>query len=141
VKFDVASVNWLAVLVSGVVAFVLGGFWYTVVFGKLWRRLHGYSDEKVKQMQANVPPPVFLGLMLVCYLVVAAVLAILFASFGVTTATAGAMTALLIWVGPAAAIGLTGLLASDKPFPAFVIDAAFQFVFLVMMGAILGGWR
>jgi hypothetical protein len=59
--FDLARVNFLAVLVAGLAAFFIGGLWYTVLFGKLWVKLHGYSEEKIKQMQASMSPPRFFG--------------------------------------------------------------------------------
>lgn len=140
-KLDFAHVNWLAVLVAAVATFLLGGLWYTALFGKLWQRLNGYSEEKVKAMQKARPPQVFFSVMFACYLVLAAVIAVLFASFGIASAGAGATVGLLLWVGPAAAIGVTAWLANDKPFGVYAIDLAYQFTFLVMMGAILGGWR
>lgn len=140
-KFDLAGVNWLAVLVAAVATFMLGGLWYTALFGKKWQKLHGYSDEKVKAMQKARPPQVFFGVMIASYLVLSAVLGVLFRSFGVPSAVAGAEVGALIWLGPAAAIGLTAWIASDKKFGIYVIDLAYQLVFLVMTGAILGGWR
>lgn len=140
-KLDLSNINWLAVLVAAFATFLLGGVWYTALFGKLWQRLHGYSDEKVKAMQKARPPHIFFGVMIISYLLLAAVIAVLFSSLGVSSALAGTTVGLLLWLGPAAAIGLTAWIASDKPFGAYAIDLAYQLVFLVMMGAILGGWR
>ena len=65
---NLESVNWLAVLVAGIATFFLGAVWYMALFGKTWQRLHGYSDEKVKQMQAAKPPPVFFGTMIASFI-------------------------------------------------------------------------
>jgi hypothetical protein len=135
------QVNWLAVLVAGVAAFLLGGVWYTALFGKQRVQLLGYSEAKLKEMQAKCPPPVFFGTMFVCYLVVALVVALVAHGAQVTSATGGMLLGFLLWLGPAAAIGLTGHIACDHRCGVYVIDASFQLVFLVMMGAIIGGWR
>jgi hypothetical protein len=135
------SVNWLAVLVAALAVFVLGGVWYQALFGKVWVRLHGYSPEKVKQMQAAKPPALFFGGMVAAYLLLAAVMAVLMGTFGITGWQGGATLGFLIWLGPAVAIGFTAWLASDRVIGVFVIDWAYQLVFLVMMGAILGAWR
>ena len=82
------NINWLAVLVAGGATFMLGGLWYTALFGKLWQRLHGYSDEKMKEMQARKPPPMFFGLMIVCYMVLAAVVAVIAATFNISSGSA-----------------------------------------------------
>jgi hypothetical protein len=138
---ELSGINWLAVLVAAVATFFLGGLWYGALFKKPWQRLHGYSDEQVKAMQKARPPAVFFGVMIASYLVLAFVVALLARVAGVSSVGAGAALGLLLWIGPAMAIGATAWIASDKPLGAFAIDWAYQLVFLVMMGAIIGGWR
>ena len=47
-------VNWLAVGLGTVVFFVVGAAWYTALFGRLWQREVGLSDEQLKS-GANMP--------------------------------------------------------------------------------------
>ncbi len=138
---DVEAINPWAVLVAGLATFFLGGVWYTALFGKAWVKLHGYSEEKVKEMQARRPPPVFFGGMVVCYLVIASVMAVLVVGLDLRGLYPGMVLGALVWLGPAAGIAMTAHLASDKPFGVYLIDVSFQFIFLVMMGGILGAWR
>jgi len=135
-----AELNWLAVLVAGFAAFMLGGLWYTALFGKLWQRLNGYSDEKLKEMQAKRPPPVFFGTMIACYMVLALVVGVLVVKFNIIGALDGGLFGVGLWL-IVAAVGVTGQIASDKPMKALTIDASYQLLYLVMMGAILGAWR
>ena len=135
------GINWLAVLVAAVAVFMLGGLWYTALFGKLWQRLHGYSDAKLKELQAKRPPQVFFGILIASYLVLAAGIAVLFNSSGIHSAPQGAAVGGLLWLGLAAPIGATAYIASDRHIGIFIIDLAYQAVFLAMAGAILGGWR
>lgn len=135
------EINWLAAVVSAAATFVLGGLWYTALFGKAWARLNGYSDEKLAEMRKKRPPPVFLSIMIVCYLVLSAVVAVLVAGFDVRGAANGAGLGFLLWLGPCAAVAVTGHVASDKPWGALAIDVSFQLISLVMMGAVLAGWR
>ena len=45
----IPELNYLAVLVSGVVLFMLGGLWYSpAVFGKAWMRENGFKEEDMK---------------------------------------------------------------------------------------------
>jgi hypothetical protein len=37
-------------LATGILSFFLGCVWYSVLFGKKWQRLMGFSDEKVKSI-------------------------------------------------------------------------------------------
>lgn len=59
----------------------------------------------------------------------------------ITGVVGGVTLGLLLWLGPAAAIGFTGHLASDKHIGILGIDVSYQLVFSRMQGAILGGWR
>ncbi len=140
-KIDLAAINWLAVGVACLATFFLGAIWYMALFGKLWQRLHGFTPEKVKEMQAAKPPHIFFGGMIGSYLILSIAVAVMVTSFGIASTKSGATLGFFLWLGPAVAIGITSWLASDKKFGIYIIDLAYQLVFLVMTGAILGGWR
>lgn len=136
-----ATINWMAVAASAVATFFLGAVWYTALFGRAWREAHGYSEEQMKRMQARRPMPVFFGMMLVAYIVLAVVVALLADLVGARSAAAGATLGALLWLGPAAGIGVTEHISSDRPWRAYWIDRSFQLIYLVMMGVILAAWR
>lgn len=47
---DTVSINWLAVGVATILAFVLGGLWYSpALFGKVWQTDTGLTDDVLKQ--------------------------------------------------------------------------------------------
>src|SRR5438552_883479 len=131
-SIDFAAINYLAVLVAGLATFMLGGVWYSGLFGKLWIKLHGYSEEKVNAMKARIKPPVFFGGMIVCDLIIAFVMAILVVALNLTTVQGGALLGFLIWLGPAAAIQMTSHIASDRHIGLYLIDASYQFIYLIM---------
>ena len=95
--FHPENVNYLAVLVAGVIAFVIGALWYTVLFGKKWRDLQGITEEKMKEMQTKMNPPIFFGGMLVSYFVMAYAMAVVLTAFLEPTAGTGAMFGFLAW--------------------------------------------
>ncbi|HMY36376.1 MAG TPA: DUF1761 domain-containing protein, partial [bacterium] len=44
------SLNWLAIIVASISAFVLGGIWYSpLMFGNAWMKVAGMTEESVKQ--------------------------------------------------------------------------------------------
>lgn len=139
-NFSIGEINWLAVVVAATATFMLGGVWYTALFGKLWQRLNGYTDEQLRRMKERRPPSVFFGIMIASYLVIAAFFGVLVTSFNVAGAADGAIMGALIWF-IVAAVGATGQAASDKPMKAFAIDASYQLVYMIMNGAIIAGWR
>jgi len=139
--FHVSHINYWAVLVAALATFFLGGLWYTALFGKTWVKLQGYSEEKVKHMQQRRPPHIFFSGLIVCYLVIAFVMALLLTGYPNATALDGALFGGLVWLGPVACVAMTDYISTDKPFGIYLINQSYVLIFLVMMGAILGAWR
>lgn len=98
------SINYWAVLVAALSAFVIGGLWYSVLFAKPWMVENGYTEEKLK----NSNMAVIFGGSFILSLIISFVLVMFLgperdAIFG---ATAGLMAG-LFWV--ATAMGITYL--------------------------------
>ena len=132
------DVNVLAVAVGAVLAFALGALWYSpVLFAKPWMAGHGYTADKVKEMQAGMGPAYAVSFL--CWLVMATVLASIAPHFGEGV---GAMlhTGLLLWLGFSATVGLTNNRFSDKPISVWVIDAGYQVLSVAIMSVVLGLW-
>ena len=110
---DFSLINYKAVLVAAVATFILGGAWYQALFGQAWIKAHGYSAEQVAQMRAQRPMPVFLGMMLICYLVIALVMAVIFLQFDIHLWSTRAKVGLAIWI-IVTCVAMTGHIAS-KP--------------------------
>ncbi len=133
-------INYLAVIVAALATFFIGALWYSpLLFAKQWVKAHGYSEEKLKEMQKSAMPAYLVSL--VCYVVMAYVLAVFIATMNVTSATGGMWAGFLAWLGFAATIGLTANMFSEKKLSTYLIDAGYQLVYLLVMGAILGAWR
>ncbi|MCH7763617.1 MAG: DUF1761 domain-containing protein [Candidatus Marinimicrobia bacterium] len=50
------SINYIAVLVSAVIFFIIGGLWYSpMLFAKPWMNAIGFSDEQLKKMKEKGP--------------------------------------------------------------------------------------
>jgi hypothetical protein len=127
------------ITVSAVAAFLIGGLWYSpLLFAKAWVKAHGYSPEKLAQMQKAAPKTY--GGSLIAFLVMASVLHIILAHLGVMGWQDGAKWGFHIWLGFALPLGFIANLYSDKPLAAFLIDTGYQLVYLIAMGAILGAW-
>ncbi|MBN1949755.1 MAG: DUF1761 domain-containing protein [Bacteroidales bacterium] len=114
------EVNWLSVIVSAIVAFAIGGLWYSaLLFGKSWQSLLKLSDEDV----GNANMPLIFGLTFLLNLAGALVLDLTLGfaadwSEGLLTG----LTISLAWV--ATSIGINYLF-SRKPLKLFLIDAGY----------------
>jgi Protein of unknown function (DUF1761) len=136
-----ANVNILAVFVAAIVALVLGAFWYSpLLFARQWMQAQGYTPEKVEAMKKQRLTRGYL-VSLLCYVVMAYVLALLASYTNATSVVQGLWLGFLAWLGFAATIGLTANVFSEKPIAAWVIDAGYQLAYLLIMGAVLALWR
>jgi hypothetical protein len=134
------SIHVLPVVVSAIVVFLIGALWYSpVLFAKAWMRAHGHTPEKLREMQTQAGRAYAVSF--VCYLVMAVAMSILLQRVGVVSVLTGIKLGALLGLGFAAPIGLTGNVFSDKPLSAYLIDAGYQIVYLIVMGAILAAWR
>jgi hypothetical protein len=128
------EVNWLAVLVATVATFVLGGLWYGPLFGKLWMRASGMTDEELKR---GNPGKIF-GVSFVLQLIAAFVLAMFIGPEATPAfATMAGLSVGLCWVGMG--FGVVYLF-EHRPFSHWAVNAGYQTAAFTIMGAILGLW-
>lgn len=137
---DFSSINYLAVLVSGIAAWGLGTLWYSgILFGKSWQKELGFTDEYIKE--GNMP--VIFGSSLVMMIIMALGMAMLISGHGENEIDwmSGMFHGLYIgvfFVGTSMAINM---LYQRKSFKLWAIDGLYQILFLAVMGAILGAWQ
>ena len=99
---SLADVNWIAVLVAAVAAFVLGGLWYGPLFGKTWQGHVGLSDE---DLASKGHPAVIMGSAFLLTVVQAAVLgATLPSGAGIAGAVGHALIIAIAFVATAFAV-------------------------------------
>ena len=127
--------NVTAVLVAGVAGMVLGALWYSpLLFGNAWLAALGKTEEELTS-----PAPAMIGSMLAS-VISAVALGVIVSAVGAATVGSGAA------VGALCGIGLVGMaMLSDSLFcgwgwPLYFIQAGYRVAYLVLMGAIIGGW-
>lgn len=134
------SHNWLAIIVAAVVAFLIGGLWYSpLLFARQWMAAHAHSPDDVARMKADAPRAY--GISFVAFLVMAFILQMVLNHVDAHTWLSGALWAAHLWLGFAVTIGLMANVYSGKKLSVFLIDAGYQLVYLLVMGAILGAWH
>ncbi len=143
---DMNTINWLAVLVAGISAFVLGGVWYSpMLFGNAWMKENRFSvDDVRKGNKAKI-----FGWAFVLSLIMAANLGMFLADAPASCTGECAQKTDLAWGATA------GFLAGIWVFCGLAIVALFEqrstrYIFinggylllaLTLMGAIIGLWR
>ena len=131
-----AGINWAAVVVSTVVAFAIGGAWYsTALFGNAWLEEVGLTEEAVNN--AN-KARTFSGAFVLEFFAVMAV-AVLIGTDG--SWLSGLFNGLMIgvfWI--ATAYGVTYLF-EQRSMRLFLINAGYNVVLFAVVGTIIGAWH
>ena len=131
-----AGINWLAVVVSTVVAFALGGLWYSKsLCGSAWLEEVGLTEAAIND--ANMPKT-FGGTFALQFLAVTALAAFIGAD---STWQSGLYSGLLIgvfWI--ATAYGITYLF-EQRSLRLFLINAGYNIVLFAIVGTIIGAWH
>lgn len=133
-----AAINHWAVLAAAASAFVLGGVWYSALFGTMWSREAGVTEEVAKQ---GHPAKVFGGAF-----VLSLVAAYAFALFVAHSpdempwkeTTLYGFMAGLFWV--ATSFGINYLFA-QRSFKLWLIDGGYHVLQFTLYGLIIGLWR
>jgi hypothetical protein len=135
------QVNYLAVLTSGIVIFLLGGLWYSpALFAKKWMALQGKSEEELKAA-VTMPVPAMYVLALLCGLASAWTLAVVLNHFIDPTPLRVSLVAGLCWFGFTAATSFATGLFSSKPLPLWLIDSGYNLVSFILAANILAYWK
>ena len=109
--YALSELNYLAILVTAVVIFVIGAIWYSVLFGRAWTAAHGYTPEQLEGMWSGMARAY--GLSFLCYLVLSLVLA-LSGSF-VQLALLSVVTRLLSYIGTSVSVLVLRRRHADHP--------------------------
>ena len=133
-------VNFVAVLVAAVAAFVLGWLWYSpLLFFKPWMRLRG-MDPVAAMAGAKMPAGKLLIELGRCF-VLAYVIARLVAQLGVSGWMGAAHFGLFMWIGFPVIILTGSVLWENIPWKVAAIHAGDWLVKLLVVPIIVTMWR
>ncbi|MGH7175013.1 MAG: DUF1761 domain-containing protein [Minisyncoccia bacterium] len=126
-------VNYVAVLVAAIAAFVVGALWYGPIFGKVWRREMGMDDMQpsMKGMGSSMVGGFIATLVLVW------VLAEFYSMWYITTLPTALLIAFWIWLGFIATVMTNVMWYEKKSFKLYVINVAHYLVAILVAAAVL----
>jgi hypothetical protein len=129
------SINYFAVLVAALSAFIIGGFWYSVLFAKAWMVENDFEEETLR----NSNMAKIFGGAFILSLIISFVLALFLGpERDALTGTLAGFMAGLFWV--ATAMGITYLF-ERKSMKLFLINAGYHVITFTIIGLILGVWK
>ena len=132
------DVNWLAVLVAGLVPMVVGYLWYGLVFGKQWLAL---METTAEEIQANYNPLKTHGPSFIMALITAYILAQLLADMGGSgSAMAGVHVALMALIGFVLPVASQSVTYEGRKTGLFVLGLGYNGVALIGQAVVLAAW-
>ncbi|MFA6407673.1 MAG: DUF1761 domain-containing protein [Candidatus Paceibacterota bacterium] len=134
-------INFAAVAVAAVSAFVLGFLFHGPLFGKLWMRLadiHPTGNEKFSDML----PQFFWNFVanFVTAFVLAGILWMSSLSMGVITWQRGAFVAVWLWFGFMVTSSSMEVIWMGRKMKLWLFESAASLVIMAVMGAIIAAW-
>jgi hypothetical protein len=133
-----AGVNYLAIVIAAVAAWLAGAGWY-MVFGKTWMDALAITPEKMQAQKSE--PGAYLPFIyaFVAELVMAWTLAGLLGHIGPLSLRSGIISAALCWLGFVMAAMLVNNSFAKRDWRLLWIDGGHWLLVLLLMGAIIGG--
>ena len=132
------EINYLAVLVSAVIMFLLGGLWYSpVLFAKPWMAVINKSEEELKK---DAKPTNYLVAFLQG-LISSYVLAIFISWAQASTIGTGVWIGFMCWFGFAGTTSLVHGIFAGRSSKLWMIDTGYTLVSFIAAGIILAVWK
>lgn len=134
INIETVNVNYLAVLVSGASAMVIGYLWYGPLFGKPWMKLVGVTAKDIEEGKKDMPKTY--GLMFVTALIMAYVLLHTLVLTGADSLNLYLQGAFWTWLGFIATTFFSGVLFNKKPIKLYAIEVGYYLITVLVMSGI-----
>lgn len=135
------AVPYYAVLIAGVASFILGGLWYSkVLFGDVWMKLMGIDMKKMQSAEMCKQAQKSMAAGFVFQLLTAFILAHFISFLPEKNLTNVLQLAGWIWLGFVLPVVAGSILWECRPFKLFLINASYQIVQLLVIGAVLSAF-
>lgn len=126
------NINWIAVIIAAVSAFLVGAVWYGPLFSKTWQKLVGLADKDLQKDMVRT-----FGGAFVLTLVMSITLAFFIGNNDLSFGLFAGLAAGIGWV--ATALGINYLF-ERKSLKLYLINAGYNVVTFALMGAIIGAF-
>jgi hypothetical protein len=130
--------NYLAIAVAAVACFVFEAAWYWL-FLDVW--LKGIGHDRAWLEKSGVNPLLQWIAALLAEALVAAAISSVTQAAGPQTALRGMRVGAMLWLGLALPIIAVGQVFAGIGYAPFAVDCGFWLIGMVLMGAIVGGWK
>ena len=135
-SIDLGDLNWLAVVVAAVAAYVLGAVYY-MALAKPWMAAAKLTREQIEGSDNKTA----YGLAALASAIGAVVLAILIQATGAANAAEGLLVGIIVGIIVTGVGQIPNYAFQYRGAKLFVIDAGYPLLQMLLGGAILGAWQ
>ena len=132
-----AGVNYLAIVVAAVVAWLAGAGWYTSL-GKVWTAAIGMTPEQMQQAKSRPGAHLPFLYTFIAQLVMAWVLAGVLGHIGTLNLRGGVISGAFCWLGFVITTLVVSYTFAMRDWRLLLIDGGYWLLVLVLMGGIIG---
>jgi hypothetical protein len=137
--FSFTGINWLAVIVSGAAAMMIGFLWYGPIFGKAWMKANRFTEKDMKKMK--ITPKMAMSFGTINSFVMAVLLALIFSALNSRSLVDGIIAGFVLWAGIAATTRVNSVIFEQRTLSLYIINAGYDLVTILAMGIILSVWK
>ena len=130
----VVGVNWLAVVVGTVLSMAMGALWYGPLFGQLWLRLIGKTEDELEADPMDYIKTAVTSFIAMLILNVAVVV------FGASSLVDGLLIGGFLFIGFGATATYVYTTFEGPPEKVWLLYAAYQLVVYLIMGGVFAIW-
>ncbi len=134
------KINYPAVIVAAVVHFIIGGLWYSVIFGNTFLKIVQWTPEQIEQIVAKTSWTHYL-LAFITSLVLVYILAHFVQYTGAKGVVGGMQTAFWLWLGFVATTQLSSVIFEQRKLGLYLLSVGYYLVAGLICGAILAAWK
>ncbi len=140
---DFSGLNFLAIFVAALAAFMIGFLWHGPLFGKQWIQMMNIPQSEVDAMKAKGMGPMVPRMLgaLAQQFVIATVIALFARGLGAVGATSAVLLAVVIWFGFIATVLLNTVLWENRKMNLYLFSITYHLVSLVAVTLIVVLWR
>ena len=130
--------NYLANLVAAIACFLLEAAWYST-FLQTW--INGIGRTRAWLESSGMNPAIQFATALVMAFVMATAISCVVQLTGKQTALRGVKVGVLLWAGFELTAYATEYIFEVRPISLFFVNAGYWLLGMMLMGAIVGGWK
>ncbi len=141
VAFPAVTINYLAVLVTAIVSFVIGMIWFSpYVFGNIWQRGMGWDKVQMEKRKKSMNMTAAMILNFIASFIMIVVLAHLVKYAAPVNFLEAIEVGCWIWIGFIITTVIGGVLWEGKKWSWYFVTIGYHLVNLLVASMILAAW-